>query len=1153
MQIYSKMWMIQPNSKIMGVAKYLVELASLNRKCLGVLPSVVAKTCLHLAYLIVEGKPLPNLNTTENMTLKLIYECLRAPPGQLIKKFTSREHGQASLIVQRYNDDTISKQFVLQNGLLTPPKEDVTRADFQFDPAVGYSVGFGYRKWKIKSIGSGYAYRMTKTIKFGTAVTINTTVSSMLEIIKLKTLELNIDPRNTNMLTNILENSQIDNENVSKAEITLLRSWRMCSVGICVSPTIAAFIPSLIWIACGCVEMCSMAAFKSNFSISKFLTKMNFFAKYTNIIGGYSDVKEDNLNLVPLNSLGLSASCTSIATDEAQSTLAIGKLDGVTLFGKEFELQLCLPPDTKPGPVTRLYFKTGDKQLVGVIGSQTIIWNLAQLSLSFSFEFAAEILDAAVHPESQWIIVALANGQIKLLDFTSKRLSDYEFNTGITGNIKCLKTSPVDPNLVFIGYESEAIIWNCSQSKQIVKYEYEEPKLVNCCWSLDGAYISTVHENGSISLWSTKKKKTLIGKTKTKQEYQFQDFEVIYSVAWVDYQASSYLFICSGTAEHKLTRIQLDFEKFKNSRTDSILVPYLLFSLEALVSTSPVVVGVGMNSILAFDLELSTVDLPPSLSLYGAVIKNWNIAEDGYDIINAQQGTNYDVLKGGTVIKSNTTRNYHVLITARDNVIDLWHLAIPYPKFISRFPASLDFSKYTLKSYLEHQCIVVSNETSIIGFRYVAVQDMDALMAQIDATMDIVQNDSQDIKVMMAEVTSAQVSQQVEDDVHSFKDDVAEQKPKTPPDALETYSDMPSFLTFSTTRNNYFEDPHWTTTFELNSTAPIVTCTISHSLDLIALATPDQLSILNFKNAKSLFNLPLSSLPGSSVKIISNMRFSLSVYHDYKPCLYLYTPSSIFTFIIEEQGLGYKLVPELELQLPGDVGHVHSIDFVDKEGNCIKQTKRPSVVYMALVGSLRTFILQCTRQQDFVIVSNRAVENETIVKGRFTFNDSIFLTIVTLQAIKVFDLSLNLVYQTRNDIVPRLSSKELERIHISSNGILGMKVGDQFELLQLFPNPNIPKVDTRVYDLYNAQKYNDSKGRKLFTRNAEADKTFAPVDKSIVNSNEFSELGNKLNERGEKLEEIQEKSSRLADSSRTFVDTIKEYNKKQADKKWWQL
>ncbi|KAJ3260757.1 hypothetical protein HK103_007320 [Boothiomyces macroporosus] len=147
MQIYSKMWMISPDSKIAGVSKYLIELASLNRKCLGVLPSAIAKSCLHLAYLIVEGKQLPNLNTTENMTLKLIYECLRSPPNSLVKKFTSREYGQASLIVQRYNDDSISKQYVIQNGLLTPPKDEGMKSEFQFDPAVGYSVGFGYRKW----------------------------------------------------------------------------------------------------------------------------------------------------------------------------------------------------------------------------------------------------------------------------------------------------------------------------------------------------------------------------------------------------------------------------------------------------------------------------------------------------------------------------------------------------------------------------------------------------------------------------------------------------------------------------------------------------------------------------------------------------------------------------------------------------------------------------------------------------------------------------------------------------------------------------------------------------------------------------------------------------------------------------------------------
>jgi hypothetical protein len=52
---------------------------------------------------------------------------------------------------------------------------------------------------------------------------------------------------------------------------------------------------------------------------------------------------------------------------------------------------------------------------------------------------------------------------------------------------------------------------------------------------------------------------------------------------------------------------------------------------------------------------------------------------------------------------------------------------------------------------------------------------------------------------------------------------------------------------------------------------------------------------------------------------------------------------------------------------------------------------------------------------------------------------------------------------------------------------------------------------------------------------------------------EKSKLGNQLNERGEKLNEIEEKSERMAMKSKEFNNTIKEHNKKQAEKKWYEL
>jgi len=54
-------------------------------------------------------------------------------------------------------------------------------------------------------------------------------------------------------------------------------------------------------------------------------------------------------------------------------------------------------------------------------------------------------------------------------------------------------------------------------------------------------------------------------------------------------------------------------------------------------------------------------------------------------------------------------------------------------------------------------------------------------------------------------------------------------------------------------------------------------------------------------------------------------------------------------------------------------------------------------------------------------------------------------------------------------------------------------------------------------------------------------------------SNNFSELRNKMNERGEKLSRLDEAVISMNQESQNFLDQIREYNKREANKKWYQL
>ncbi|KAI8098653.1 uncharacterized protein BX664DRAFT_255467 [Halteromyces radiatus] len=51
----------------------------------------------------------------------------------------------------------------------------------------------------------------------------------------------------------------------------------------------------------------------------------------------------------------------------------------------------------------------------------------------------------------------------------------------------------------------------------------------------------------------------------------------------------------------------------------------------------------------------------------------------------------------------------------------------------------------------------------------------------------------------------------------------------------------------------------------------------------------------------------------------------------------------------------------------------------------------------------------------------------------------------------------------------------------------------------------------------------------------------------------FKELGDKVNERGERLDELGKKFSDMNDASGDFLKAVKDYNERQAQKKWWEF
>ncbi|CAO3690059.1 unnamed protein product [Rhizopus stolonifer] len=69
----------------------------------------------------------------------------------------------------------------------------------------------------------------------------------------------------------------------------------------------------------------------------------------------------------------------------------------------------------------------------------------------------------------------------------------------------------------------------------------------------------------------------------------------------------------------------------------------------------------------------------------------------------------------------------------------------------------------------------------------------------------------------------------------------------------------------------------------------------------------------------------------------------------------------------------------------------------------------------------------------------------------------------------------------------------------------------------------------------------------------EAYKAKNEENKSSGPSGVFAELGNKMNERGERLNELNQKFSDMNAASGDFLKAVKDYNERQARKKWWEF
>ncbi|KAJ3052413.1 hypothetical protein HK097_006309 [Rhizophlyctis rosea] len=145
--------------------------------------------------------------------------------------------------------------------------------------------------------------------------------------------------------------------------------------------------------------------------------------------------------------------------------------------------------------------------------------------------------------------------------------------------------------------------------------------------------------------------------------------------------------------------------------------------------------------------------------------------------------------------------------------------------------------------------------------------------------------------------------------------------------------------------------------------------------------------------------------------------------------------------------------------------------------------------------------------------------------------------------------------------------KGLVNVFISSNGRIIVQSNEkEFSALNIMSDRrHLPDVEIRLYDVTKAYAWARANGLQPgnTSRNAEMDALFMPQDPSRHDSghetggeqppaaNAFEQARNQLNERGERLQNLEHKFGDLSNSAQGFAASIREYNERQANKKWW--
>jgi WD40 repeat protein len=200
----------------------------------------------------------------------------------------------------------------------------------------------------------------------------------------------------------------------------------------------------------------------------------------------------------------------------------LGCEDGdVYVFGDR-GVQVKLSPKCQ-GRIVKLSFHVEGPVLL-IVDSKNNLWcfSLVTGELRYHKLVSCQITAFDTPAVLEWCFVGTRLGDVQMYHVKTGRVSNYVItdalritstDQGLSSSVCSLHLNPADPNLLLIGYENEAVVWNLKQKQVAGRYtllvsESTKVYLTKAVWKPDGQQFCAAYSDGYYAFWDQRNEQT---------------------------------------------------------------------------------------------------------------------------------------------------------------------------------------------------------------------------------------------------------------------------------------------------------------------------------------------------------------------------------------------------------------------------------------------------------------------------------------------------------------------------------------------------------------------------------------------------------------------------------------------------------------------